>query len=117
MVCLENAQLLVAHMLRCEDDDRQMRGPLFATDRREHLKTVHVRHHQVEDHGVGQSLLKLRQCLLPVVRHLDAVALGLENLGQLDNGRLVILDDENVPAVGNAGRVWHTSVALAFWWE
>src|SRR5262245_59179949 len=65
------------------------------TDPSRHLITIHVRHSNVEQNGVGEKLIERMECFAPAVSDAHGRAEGAQQIPEPLTGIVVVVDHEN----------------------
>jgi hypothetical protein len=95
----ELPELLRGQVLGRQDQHRDVPGRGAGPDPIQHRKAVDVRHHQVQHDPVGPRAGDLIDRSLPAPGHGSPVAGGFDDRSDLDDRRLVVLDDQDPPAL------------------
>ncbi len=92
VVALEEVQLVLADLLCGENQHRHMRGDLRVAERFQYFESVHVRHHQIENHRIRYRLRDDLECLFGVVRGLHTATDCTHQILHLNDRGFVVFD-------------------------
>ncbi len=95
MVGAESLEILRCQILGSKDQDGYVCRRLSAPDLFQHLKPVDLGHHQIEDNPVGDGMGHVIKGILPASGHVGTIPGCFDNVSDLDDGRLVVLDEQN----------------------
>ena len=92
---VRQGNVLNGRMARGQEDERDRRGRRVLFEGRQHIVSVHLRHHHIGDDEVGDLVLGDPDALEPVLRGEHVVPLAFEQIDQVVEDRRIVFYHEN----------------------